>query len=273
MSALLSIGEFSRLTHLSVKALRHYDDVGLLAPIHVDPATGYRHYASAQVPTAQLIRRFREMDMPIEQVRAVLDAPDLGTRDETIVAHLQRMQQSLERTQATVASLEALLEGRAASLPVEFRTEPRVPVLAISGEVTWDEALGWLGEAFTELRATLDAAPSARAGVDSALFSEEFFEAHVGEVTAYAELDGDVRASGRSTRTEVPAADVAVTVHHGTANNIDRAYGALGTFVAERKLGGSGPIREHFLVGPFDTDDEDQLRTEVCWPLRPGACN
>lgn len=58
MPGTLTIGEFSRVTHLSVKTLRHYHEVGLLEPVHVDPGTGYRRYTTAQVPTAQVIRRF-----------------------------------------------------------------------------------------------------------------------------------------------------------------------------------------------------------------------
>src|SRR4051812_31992958 len=122
MSALLSIGEFSQVTHLSVKALRHYDDVGLLQPATVDPSSGYRHYAAAQVPIAHVIRRFRDLDMPLDQIRAVLDASDPAERDAALVAHLQHMEKVLEQTQASVTSLRELLEGHSASLPVEFRT-------------------------------------------------------------------------------------------------------------------------------------------------------
>src|SRR2546430_13479522 len=59
----LAIGDFSRMTHLSVTALRHNDDVGLLEPAEVDPASGYRYYALAQVGTAQVIRRLRALGM------------------------------------------------------------------------------------------------------------------------------------------------------------------------------------------------------------------
>lgn len=64
VSALLSIGEFATVTHLSVKTLRHYHDEGLLEPERIDPHSGYRYYSTAQVPTAQVIRRFRDLDMP-----------------------------------------------------------------------------------------------------------------------------------------------------------------------------------------------------------------
>ena len=75
MATTLTIGDFARMTHLSVKTLRHYHQVGLLEPAHVDPANGYRYYTTDQVPTAQVIRRFRDLDMPIDTVRAVLAAP------------------------------------------------------------------------------------------------------------------------------------------------------------------------------------------------------
>ena len=78
MRARLSIGEFSKMTYLSVKALRHYHDVGLLEPATIDPSSGYRFYDPGQVATAQAIRRFRDLDMPIDEVRAIIDAPDLG---------------------------------------------------------------------------------------------------------------------------------------------------------------------------------------------------
>jgi hypothetical protein len=61
VETLLGIGDFSRMTFLSVKTLRHYHEIGLLPPAEVDRESGYRRYALAQVPTAQVIRRLREL--------------------------------------------------------------------------------------------------------------------------------------------------------------------------------------------------------------------
>ncbi len=123
------------MTYLSVKALRHYHDVGLLEPVDIDSATGYRRYSTAQVSTAQAIRRFRELDMPIEHVRAVLDAPDVTSRNEAILVHLRHMQQQLERTQTTVASLQALLEDVRRTSTVTRRSIGPTSSLAISETV------------------------------------------------------------------------------------------------------------------------------------------
>ena len=95
MPAALTIGDFSCATHLSVKTLRHYHRVGLLAPSDVDADTRYRRYTTDQIPTAQVIRRFRDLNMPLDQIHAVLEAPDLHTRNELISAHLASLEQNL----------------------------------------------------------------------------------------------------------------------------------------------------------------------------------
>src|SRR6476646_1708722 len=80
MRTSLTIGDFSRMTFLSVKALRHYHEIGLLRPADVDPQTGYRRYDVSQVPAAQVIRRLRELGMSLDEVRVVMEAPDHGLR-------------------------------------------------------------------------------------------------------------------------------------------------------------------------------------------------
>ena len=118
---MFSIGDFSRMTHLSIKTLRHYHEVGVLVPAEVDPATGYRFYGLDQVPVAQVVRRFRDLGMPLDDIKAVLRATDPAVRNEVIVAHLDRMQTQLSQIEETVASLRSLLEGPPPPIAVELR--------------------------------------------------------------------------------------------------------------------------------------------------------
>ena len=129
---MFTIGEFSRATHLSVKALRHYDEIGLLEPADVDPSSGYRHYQAAQVPSAHLIKRLRDLDMPLQRIRQVLAAPDVGARDSAISEHLEQMESTLARTQETVAALRSLLD-RQPEPAIERRVVPTTPVAARAG--------------------------------------------------------------------------------------------------------------------------------------------
>jgi DNA-binding transcriptional MerR regulator len=123
----MTIGDFSRATHLSVKTLRHYHRVGFLAPADVDTETGYRRYTTDQIPTAQVIRRFRDLDMPLDQIHAVLEASDLSARNELISAPLASLEQDLARTQSAVASLRNLLARPSAVGPVSHRRLARRP--------------------------------------------------------------------------------------------------------------------------------------------------
>ena len=257
MTVHLTIGEFSKMTYLSVKALRHYHDVGLLEPAEIDPSSGYRHYTADQVATAQAIRRFRDLDMPLEQVRAVLQAPDLTTRNEAILDHLESMQQQLERTHNTVASLQALLSTPSAPRPVTYRTLPATTALTAQATVAFDDAAAWLEAAYAELHGRLDGAGTAAAGPDGALYHDAFFTEGDGEVVAYV----PVAADSRLETVELPATRVAAMVHDGPFDDLDQTYGALGTVVAELGLGVEGPIREIYLA-----DD----RAEVCWPVTQG---
>jgi DNA-binding transcriptional MerR regulator len=272
MAPLLTIGEFSRMTHLSVKALRHYHDMGVLEPAAIDPFTGYRSYDATQVVPAQVIRRLRDLGMPLDSIRSVLIAPDLETRNREIAAHLGRMERQLAQTQASVAGLRALLAGPAVRPAVEYRKIPAVTALAVAQVVSAADLATWGSDALGALSDALATAGVAPAG---ALFPGDFFELERSEITAFVPVgsppagfgpleglvDGQVRLL------EIPAVEAAIAVHEGPLYDIDRTYGALGTVVAERAIGVEGPIREYYLIGFPETEDESKHRTEVAWPV------
>jgi DNA-binding transcriptional MerR regulator len=263
----VTIGDFSRMTHLSVPALRHYHEVGLLPPAEVDPASGYRFYAPEQVQVAQVIRRFRDLGMPLEEIREVLHAPDAAARNQVIVAHMQRMEAQLAATQSVVASLRSLLERSPAALEISHRRVSSTWAVAIAGQVPFPGLDSWLGAAQREIDAVLAAASAPAAGPRAGLYSAEFFQLEAGDVTAYVPVGAPVATFGRTRLLQVPAAELAVAVHRGPLTDLDQTYGALGTYVAGHEIGVDGPIREHYLVTELDTDDESRHVTEVCWPV------
>jgi DNA-binding transcriptional MerR regulator len=253
VSTLVSIGDFSRMTFLSVKALRHYHEVGLLPPAEIDPDSGYRRYDLAQVPTAQVIRRLRELGMSLDAVRAVIDAPDVGARNDAISAHLRRMEGELEQTRATVQSLRLLLdESSPVAMPVSYRVDEPSTALAIRAEIAHDDMFAWLDEAFAELHAAV----TKREAVDGALFSGELMEDEFGEIAAL--VPGEGEAAGRVHAVDLPRVEYAIAIHTGPLEEVDRTYAALGSVVAERAIGVQGPLRENYLA-----DD----RIEICWPV------
>jgi DNA-binding transcriptional MerR regulator len=263
----LTIGEFSHITHLSVKSLRHYHQVGLLEPADVDPGTGYRHYTTGQIPTAQVIRRFRSLDMPVPDVKAVLTAPDPEARNALIAAHLVRLEDELAKTQLSVASLRRLLEPATAALPVEHRTVPATAAAGIRDVVDLEDLLPWYRGALGELYAGVTAQGLDPSGPGGGLFSSDLFQSERGDATVFVPLDGALRPVGRLVSLVVPAAELAVMVHHGPHADIDITYGALGTYVTEHELAVDGPVREYYPVDARSTGDAAEWRTEIGWPI------
>jgi DNA-binding transcriptional MerR regulator len=266
MRAALSIGEFSQITHLSVKTLRRYHDAGLLEPAEVDPHSGYRYYTTAQVPTAQVIRRFRELGMPVREVGEVLATTDPEARSVLIARHLQRLENQLDQTRAAVSSLRRLLEPIVAPIEVELRVMPATMTAAIRATVNHSEVLDWYGAAMTELDETLESLRATPAGPRGGLYDNALFTDERGDVTVYVPVV-DPPTSGRVRPFVVPAAELAITVHRGPHDDIDMSYGALGTYVTEHALAVAGPVHEIYLVGPRDTNDRAAWRTEIGWPV------
>ena len=112
----------------------------------------------------------------------------------------------------------------------------------------------WMG-AFGDLRKALDESGARRAGPDGCLYPNEMFELEEGEMVAFVPVTTPAAGSGRVQAYQLPAVELAIMVHPGSYDELDQTYGALGTHVAERAIGVEGPIRELYLVGPFDVED------------------
>jgi DNA-binding transcriptional MerR regulator len=264
--SLLSIGDFARATHLSVKTLRHYHLTRLLEPADIDASSGYRRYGVDQIATAQIIRRFRDLDMPLDDIRAVLSAPDVPSRNALIAAHMRRLETGLARTQLAVASLRDLLEHPDAAIEIVHRTVLEAPSAAVTEIVDVEDATQWYQGALGELYATLSAQGVEPAGPAGGIFANELFRDGRGVATVFVPA-APVRPMGRVVPLLIPAAELAVTVHLGSHSGIDRAYGALGKYVSEHALGVEGPIREYYLTDRHNSDDLTKWRTEVGWPI------
>jgi DNA-binding transcriptional MerR regulator len=267
MSGSLTIGDFSRATFLSVKTLRHYHRVGLLEPSDVDPVTGYRRYTSNQIPSAQVIRRFRDLDMPLEDIGSVLRAPDQTTRSQLIAAHLIRLEQGLADTQRAVAALRDLLEHPSPPAAIEHRQIPATPAAAITATVEVGDLAAWYQGAVGEIRATLSAQSIASGSPPGGIYTNELFSEERGEATIFLPADAEVRPVGRVGPFTAPPVELAVITHIGSHADVDRSYGALATYVSEHALAIEGPVREYYVVGRHDSGDEQAWRTEIGWPI------
>ncbi|WP_125775924.1 MerR family transcriptional regulator [Antribacter gilvus] len=117
----LSIGDFARASGLTPKALRLYDELGLLPPHHVDPFTGYRWYTPAQLGRAGLVARLRLVGMPLARIRAVTDLPPHAAARE-VEAYWRQEEADLASRRAVVSALVADLRSRETSMTTPTST-------------------------------------------------------------------------------------------------------------------------------------------------------
>ena len=258
----LAIGEFSTLTHLSVRTLRRYHEMGLLTPATVDDFTGYRYYTAEQIPTAQVIHRLRDLDVPLPAVQRILATADHAARSELVAEQVRRLEAELQRTHAAVRSLRRLLAPEPAPVHVEVRAVPPITVAAVEADVELDEVLGWYAGAMAELDATLHHP----AGPPGGVYDNALFEVGHGHALVY-RPSAELPKRGRVHPAELPGVELAVATHVGDHGDIEVTYGEVGAWVVANALSVAGPVRETYVVGPRDTPDSSVWRTEIGWPV------
>jgi DNA-binding transcriptional MerR regulator len=271
---LLKIGAFSRAATLSVKALRFYHEIGLLVPDTVDPLTGYRSYSTGQLLDAAVIRRLRDLGVGLDDIRTVLDARDPEVTGKVLDQHRAALEAQVASMQDAIDGLYAGRSTPALLTGVHERREPARTVLELEGRTTPDALFPFITHAVTVLT---DAATGSGAVVSGPLGAcyptqlDDEQEVQVFLPVSHARLlDPAARAAG--VRTSIlPAVDAAVVLLHGSYELLEEVYRELGVWVAAHAEPSEGPVREHYLVGPLDTDEPDRWRTEIVWPLRTGG--
>jgi len=267
MPSTVGVGRFATMTHLSVKTLRHYHQVGLLEPAEIDPYTGYRYYTLDQLPTAQLIRRLRDLRMPVADVRAVLVASSPHERDTLIAAHIDHLETELAKTQSAVESFRALLEGAPGQRPVHRRAESSFRAAAITEDTLDPGDVGtWWRDALHELRTVTGDHGMQVTGPAGGLYDECLFQHEPGAATVFIPVTSP-REVGRIRPLVIPAAEIAVTAYRGSHSDIDLAYAHLGSFVTQHELTVGCQLRDYYHRDHSHTTDHTQWRTEIAWPI------
>ncbi|MEE0449871.1 MAG: helix-turn-helix domain-containing protein [Collinsella sp.] len=105
---LLRIGEVARLFNLSVGTLRHYEQMGLLEPAHIDPASGYRYYGSRQLSTLNTISHLRVLDLPLAQIREFVTTRDV----DLMQRQLAQQQELIERKRCELERVSRKIDNR-----------------------------------------------------------------------------------------------------------------------------------------------------------------
>ncbi len=262
---LMPIGRFARAVRLGVKALRHYDEEGLLRPAFVDPQTGYRYYARRQAREAVMIAMLRSLDLPLPLIREALAAPP-DALSKLLVRESERQAAELARRERALRSLRRMAEaGSLAPYAVAVRREPDQLVARIRGTTTAErlveESTAWVFAVMDEVRRAGRALRMPVLCVNEAPDAEGRIR-----VDACAALDAPAPALDAADAIVLPGGPCAWTTHRGPYEEIGLAHHALFAWAQERGHEPAGGVREIYENDPHDVPAE-ALVTEVLLPI------
>lgn len=254
---MLSIGEFARLAGVSVRMLRHYDQLGLLTPQRVDPHTGYRSYSAVQLERANQLVALKDLGFTLEQVGRLLDGrmPPEGVTALLRERRLE-LEQQIDADRRRLRSVEARLRAIEKENPMSEFLETPLPALRLAQlSARIDEMAeieSEIGPMFTRVNELLDRAGIPRTGPGVATYTV----VDGGMIAAAAEQIGDADVPAGLETAVVPAQPRALTVRYVAPDldGIQAAWQGLVTEAERRGLTPAGPAREVYLATPFDGD-------------------
>ncbi len=265
----LKIGDFSRLSQVSVKTLRYYDDLGLLRPATVDSFTGYRYYSASQLPRLNRVLALKDLGLALDQVAQVLEE---GLTAEQLRGMLRlkraEAQRQVDEDRARLGRIEARLSQieREDHMPeYEVVIKNVGPQIAASVRRVVPNYQG-IGALYGELFGALG--PLAAGAMLGAIYHDEGFKESDVDVEALALLKQRAPEMGPVKVYDLPGATMASLVHNGAYNRLNQAYEALLKWIEANGYRIVGPVRELYLYAgqPVRQDDESYV-TEIQFPV------
>jgi DNA-binding transcriptional MerR regulator/effector-binding domain-containing protein len=269
---MFKIGDFSKLSRVSVRMLRYYDEMALLKPAQVDNFTGYRYYSASQLTRLNRILALRDLGLSLEQVAQLLN-DDLSPEQLRGMLKLKRseLRQQLAAGQEQLERIERWLEQEEVIMPTYNVVLKQVEPLRVAQARAKAPDMQTLGPTLDKL---FDAVMSFIAS-NGAKFTSPGITVYYDEVMS--EQDVDVGASmgigGEAADTEqvkvitLPGyPSVASTVHHGPFSGLGGAYQALTTWIEANHYQISGSARELNLEYERG-GDQAKFVTEIQFPV------
>ncbi|MFI8075148.1 MerR family transcriptional regulator [Streptomyces sp. NPDC086033] len=261
---MFTIGDFARHGRVSVRMLRHYDATGLLRPVHVDPASGYRYYTAAQLARLNRIIALKDLGFTLHQVQDIVDEK-VSAEELRGMLRLRRaeLETAMAAAGARLIQIEARLraiesEGRMPTNDVVIKSVPTVRVAELTATAASfePEDIGpVIGPLYDELFRRLSSAGVAPTGPGVAYYEDA--PEGGGRISVHAAVqvsaplqDGDFRIL------DLPSLDQAATiVHRGSMDTVLPTAQALAHWIDANGYQPTGHPREINLECPENRDD------------------
>lgn len=259
-----TIGEFSRLSHVSSRMLRHYDAIGLLRPAHTGPENGYRYYDPAQLSTLVQVETLKGYGFTLAQIPELLR---LSREELALRIHRRRLQayDELHELRKTLREMEdhiIKMEGKSMvqeKYHIIVMDTPPQRVFGIRRKISVSE----IHDLFQELYLEMGKRSLKRAGAAQLLYHGEEFSYENMDVEAQVQVLGE-HEEVRS----IPGQLCVATTHIGPYDTVKYAYDAICAWLAKHpEYRVNGPAIERYIKSEEDVPDPDELETGVLFPV------
>ena len=265
MKRVLKIGEFSKLSLTTVKALRYYEKEGLLQPAFVDEWNGYRFYETAQLETAAKIKAYRQLGLSIDEIKTILSGNDARVILERKAKELLKLQKDID---VRLSVINHILEERQMKYQV---TEKEIPeyIVYYSEKRLNDVAdkMTFIPQCGAECAALN---PELKCTVPEYEFCE-YLDEEYRETDVLIRHSQAVEAFGNESENikfrRIPKTKVLSIYHKGAYEQLGEAYAYMMKYAAENGYKTAGLIRECYIDGIWNKESEDDWLTEIQLPI------
>ncbi|TYQ29802.1 MerR family transcriptional regulator [Pseudanabaena sp. UWO310] len=267
---MLKIGDFSKLSQVSIKALRLYDEMGLLKPISVDRFTGYRFYSASQLPRLNRILAFKDLGFSLEQIARLLQEEIsieqmrgmLRLKQADLQQHIEQEQSRLVRVAAKLKQIER--EHVMSDYEVVIKKIEPITVASIREVLPNYYAIA---ELFQELYQYLAQQGITKFEYDTGIWHDYGYKDSDIDGEAVVAVPPSVKGNDRIKIYELQGYEaIACLVHHGSYSGLSTAYQHLLTWIENNGYRCIGANREFYIQGGADCDEESYI-TEIQFPV------
>lgn len=270
---MLKIGEFSKLSRVSIRSLRRYDEAGLLAPASIDPFTGYRYYSEHQLPVANRIRALRDMGFPLAAVREVLSCyDDPGALERCLLLQQAEAREVMEEAERRLRLLDTALERLRKDkdkmkYDVTIKTLPQRQVASVRQIIPSYDREGDLWAIYCQETARMNIQDG-----DPVLCTAMYYDGEFKDQDVDVEIQKNVVGTYADTEhvkfKTVPAVQVASATFRGSYYQISAVNEAVVAWVGDNGWTFDGLFFNIYHVSPHETQNPDEFVTEVCYPVK-----
>lgn len=270
---MLKIGDFSKLSRISIRMLRHYDEIALLHPECVDDFTGYRYYSESQLPLAGRIQTLKSLGFGLSAIREILDKyEDAQEMEKFLLVKQKELEEEAGEIRQKLQLLDSTLkwlrkDGSLMDYNVTLKIMPERYVASVRQVIPSYECEGILWEMMCkELKA--QKVQQAIPCYGMAIFHDEGHKEHNPDVEIQSCVIGTYQDTEHVKFKTVPSIQIASATYKGSYAQISRVNAAVANWVEENGYDSAGKSFCIYHVSPGETSNPEELVTEVCFPVK-----